>query len=183
MWWRAWVLWPDNRVVRWVGVIMIFLTTSAHSAWFLALMHANFPSHWRHRYERCVQGSTVDPHVQLGWGRRSSDSEWRVPQVHRRFVGHRLRIVLSPHECSGNHVDCIPCLVRPSIPLIMDVLQSYCLGTISHREHRRIVALYLKRSSRRSQLERTLALLVESGLLYCVLCVSISPDDRGITHT
>ncbi|RDX41691.1 hypothetical protein OH76DRAFT_1489269 [Lentinus brumalis] len=27
VWWRAWVLWPDSRVVRWVCVIMIFLTT------------------------------------------------------------------------------------------------------------------------------------------------------------
>ncbi|RDX41701.1 hypothetical protein OH76DRAFT_1489272 [Lentinus brumalis] len=40
-------------------------------------------------------------------------------------------------------------------------------------EHRRIIMSYLKGSSPRSQVERTLALLVESGLLYCVLWVFI----------
>ncbi|TFK78893.1 hypothetical protein K466DRAFT_506549, partial [Polyporus arcularius HHB13444] len=40
-------------------------------------------------------------------------------------------------------------------------------------EHRCIIMSYLRRSSRRTQAERTLALLVESGLLYCTLWVSM----------
>ncbi|KAI0687965.1 hypothetical protein C8T65DRAFT_127594 [Cerioporus squamosus] len=40
-------------------------------------------------------------------------------------------------------------------------------------EHRRIIMSYLRGSSRRTQVERTLALLVESGLLYCALWVLI----------
>ena len=40
------------------------------------------------------------------------------------------------------------------------------------REHRRFVMKYLKESGpARTQVERVLALLVESGILYCVLWV------------
>ena len=39
-------------------------------------------------------------------------------------------------------------------------------------EHRRILMSYLKASSPRTQVQRTLALLVESGILYSTLWVS-----------
>ncbi|KAI0690131.1 hypothetical protein C8T65DRAFT_745924 [Cerioporus squamosus] len=46
-------------------------------------------------------------------------------------------------------------------------------------EHRRTIMSYLRRSSRRTQVERTLALLVESGLLYCALWVLIVTYELG----
>lgn len=48
--------------------------------------------------------------------------------------------------------------------------------TLRDREHRRAIMSYLRVSPPRgTQVERTLALLVESGALYCALWVSIKP--------
>ena len=48
-----------------------------------------------------------------------------------------------------------------------------------YREHRRIIMTYLKSSSPRTQVERTLALLVESGIMYCIFWVRpIVPENR-----
>ncbi len=56
VWWRAWVLWPDNRVVRWVCVTMILLTGGTHparSCWSSAVLMV-CDSHWRRQHHRSV---------------------------------------------------------------------------------------------------------------------------------
>ena len=89
--------------------------------------------------------------------RRSLGCDWGVCFPHqqpRRYTNHRiLRLV--------RHV--VP--LRPSEPNMTDTL-------LDNRNHRRSIMSYLKGPSRRTQVERTLSLLVESGLLYCALWVS-----------
>ena len=51
------------------------------------------------------------------------------------------------------------------------------------REHRHIVMWYLQESSPRTQVERTLGLLVESGLLYCAFWVRPLSDRWAVFPT
>ncbi|TFK81879.1 hypothetical protein K466DRAFT_501367, partial [Polyporus arcularius HHB13444] len=122
VWWRAWVLWPDNRVIRSICAIVILLTTTQAAA----------------------AGNTI-PAPQLGLG--------SVATRGTMFSGDAWGIAAGLSSFLTNAV---------------------ATSLIAYRawEHRRVVMSYLRGQSRRTQVERTLALLVESGLLYCALWVS-----------
>ncbi|RDX42089.1 hypothetical protein OH76DRAFT_1488941 [Lentinus brumalis] len=68
---------------------------------------------------------------------------------------------------------CVPCA---SFDYLDDAQTQGSSGAV-HREHRCIIMSYLRGSSRRKQVERTLALLVESDLLYCTLWVGVVACD------
>ncbi|RDX42094.1 hypothetical protein OH76DRAFT_1488944 [Lentinus brumalis] len=143
VWWRAWVLWPDNRVVRWVGVIMIFLTTISGA---IDTSDACRAQQWIHMFN-WVGGE--GPVIANGGYRKGT-----------MFTADLWGIIFGLFSLLTN--------------VVATTLIAYRVW-----EHRRIIALYLKGSSRRSQVERTLALLAESGLLYCVLCVFVELYQLG----
>ncbi|RDX47373.1 hypothetical protein OH76DRAFT_1354415, partial [Lentinus brumalis] len=113
VWWRACVLWPANRAVRLVCMIMILLTISMH----LPSLASTF---------------------QATYGDMLIDDLWGI--------------------------------ITGLSSLLTNIIAT---TLIAYRawQHRRTIMTYL-RASRRTQVERTLALLVESGLLYCALWVS-----------
>ncbi|TFK82048.1 hypothetical protein K466DRAFT_438072, partial [Polyporus arcularius HHB13444] len=114
VWWRAWVLWPDNRVVRWVCVTIIVLTGGSQTF---------VPSPITTLEYRTIFGGSV-------YG-----------------------------------------IAAGLFSLLTNVAAT---ALIAYRAwmHRRLIMSYLKGCSPRTQVERTLALLVESGVLYSALWVS-----------
>ncbi|TFK83154.1 hypothetical protein K466DRAFT_589968 [Polyporus arcularius HHB13444] len=138
VWWRAWVLWPNSRVVRYVCVTMILLTMMTGAA--VTSDACKVLQGWV--YWESMANSGPSP-ASVGFKRDTLLSE--------EFWG----------------------ILAAVFSLLTNVVAT---TLIAYRvwQHRRVIKLYLKGSSRRSQVERTLALLVESGLLYCVLWVFIT---------
>ncbi|TFK83151.1 hypothetical protein K466DRAFT_666045 [Polyporus arcularius HHB13444] len=143
VWWRAWVLWPDSRVVRWGGVSMIVLTT------ITGAMNVSYTC----RAQQWIYLLNT----------------FNIPGPSPENVGFRKGDAVSG-VAWGTVFEMLSFLTN----VIATTLIAYRVW-----EHRRIIASYLKGSSPRSQVERTLALLVESGLLYCVLWVFIMVYELG----
>ncbi|RDX42086.1 hypothetical protein OH76DRAFT_144034 [Lentinus brumalis] len=135
VWWRAWVLWPDNRVVRSICAIVIMLTT----------LTGVLDTKDACRMQAAAAGNTI-PAPQLGLG--------SVATRGTMFSGDAWGIAAGLSSFLTNAI---------------------ATSLIAYRawEHRRVVMSYLRGQSRRTQVERTLALLVESGLLYCALWLTI----------
>ncbi|RDX54309.1 hypothetical protein OH76DRAFT_1082402 [Lentinus brumalis] len=141
VWWRALVLWPDNRVVRSVCAIMILLTTVT------GVMDAK---------DACK----VVEEVIHDFTHPAPGSSSAVVYVSGSTTGIWF---------GGDVWGYIALLFSLSTNIVATTLIAYRAW-----EHRRIIMSYLKGSSPRTQVERTLALLVESGLLYCGLWVVIA---------
>ncbi|RDX41689.1 hypothetical protein OH76DRAFT_1364096, partial [Lentinus brumalis] len=110
VWWRAWVLWKDHRLVLCTWVILL-----------LATMNTS---------EVSTIGSLFGAD---GWGIAAAMLSLLTNMVATLLIAYRAW------------------------------------------EHRVLIMSHLKGCSTRSQVERTLALLVESGVLYCALWVSLLP--------
>ncbi|KAI0687967.1 hypothetical protein C8T65DRAFT_746850 [Cerioporus squamosus] len=132
VWWRAWVLWPDNRVVRSICVIMILLTT---------VTGAVDTTDTCRTQAAAAAGDTIPAPI-LGFG--------SVATRGTMFSGDAWGIAAAISSLLTN--------------VVATTLIAYRAW-----EHRRTIMSYLRGSSRRTQVERTLALLVESGVLYCAL--------------
>ncbi|RPD53458.1 hypothetical protein L227DRAFT_616955 [Lentinus tigrinus ALCF2SS1-6] len=125
VWWRAWVLWPNSRLVHLVCILMLLLTVTSGVVDIVLPAHSVAPS------TRGDLGSiTYDDSTQF----LLSGDVWAI----------------------------VVCCVSLLTNVIATALIAYRAW-----QHRRNIVTYLKESSPNTQVERTLALLVESGLLYC----------------
>ncbi|RPD55644.1 hypothetical protein L226DRAFT_573037 [Lentinus tigrinus ALCF2SS1-7] len=131
VWWRAWVLWPDSRIVHLICIVMLLLTVT------FGVVDLVLPAH-----------STLDNTDDL-----DSTSHYNSTQF------------LLSGDVWG--------IVTSCVSLLTNVIAT---ALIAYRtwQHRRDIMTYLKESSPDTQVGRTLALLVESGLLYCCLWVLVT---------
>ncbi|KAI0707437.1 hypothetical protein C8T65DRAFT_740370 [Cerioporus squamosus] len=138
VWWRAWVLWPNSRVVRLGCIIMILLTTST------GIMNTR---------------DACSVHAQV----LHSGSE-KFITTQPEIVGATSGIIFSGDVWGM------------AAGLCSLLTNTVATALIAYRawEHRRIILSYLNSSSPRTQVERTLALLVESGVFYCALWLVIA---------
>ncbi|TFK81539.1 hypothetical protein K466DRAFT_656110 [Polyporus arcularius HHB13444] len=130
VWWRAWVLWPDNRVVR---CSMLTFTSVLDTA------------------DVCLQ---VARQAAPGVG------SFKLPTEGDQFIEGSMFAGSAYGLLAG-----LCCLLTNVAATSLIAYRAW--------EHRCIIMSYLRRSSRRTQVERTLALLVESGLLYCTLWMGV----------
>ena len=107
-------------------------------------------------------------HSYSGCDRANRTAQPRGADVERRYLGDIHVLTVRHHElhCDGTHcfsrVVCEALLIFRAEP-----------DRLKNRQHRRSIVMYLKQAPRRTQVERTLALLIESGILYCTLWVRI----------
>ncbi|KAI0690136.1 hypothetical protein C8T65DRAFT_730903 [Cerioporus squamosus] len=135
VWWRALVLWPDNRVVRWLCVMMILLTSVTGVLDTVVV---------------CVRVAQEDDWATPG-------SVFKLPDGDQIIEGSMF---------SGSAYG-----VLAGLSSLLTNIAATSLIAYRAWEHRRIIMSHLKGFSPRTQVERTLALLVESGLLYCAIWV------------
>ncbi|RPD53463.1 hypothetical protein L226DRAFT_151131 [Lentinus tigrinus ALCF2SS1-7] len=132
VWWRAWVLWPDSRLVHLVCILMLLLTVTS------GVVDIILPAH------------SAAPTTRVDLGPITYDDS-------TQFL------------LSGDVWAIVVCCVSLLTNVIATALISYRAW-----QHRRNIMSYLKESSPNTQVERTLALLVESGLLYCGLWIVVT---------
>ncbi|RDX42099.1 hypothetical protein OH76DRAFT_144899 [Lentinus brumalis] len=131
VWWRAWVLWPRSRVIHWVCVLMILLTS---------VFGAMDTVKWCDFGLRISWAKDVMGYISVGGGTVSGDL-WDV-------------------------ITALSSLLTNAVATTLIAFRAW--------QHRRIIVLYLKgQSSARTQVERTFALLIESGIIYCALSVIV----------
>ncbi|RPD52784.1 hypothetical protein L226DRAFT_204858 [Lentinus tigrinus ALCF2SS1-7] len=128
VWWRAWVLWPNGRIVRSVCIVMLLLTMVSG---ILDARYACIPAHSAASATADLDGSFLT----------LSGDIWGIVACYLSFLTNFVATVLIAYRAL---------------------------------QHRRAIMSYLQASSRRTQVERTLALLVESGVLYCAVWVVVS---------
>ncbi|KAI0690138.1 hypothetical protein C8T65DRAFT_102083 [Cerioporus squamosus] len=133
VWWRAWVLWTDHRLVLYTWVILILATTVTG---IVDTKDACMPE--------AALFSITSPFA--------PDSE--VLTIGSLFGADGWGIAAAMLSLLTN--------------MAATILIAYRAW-----EHRVLIMSHLKRCSARSQVERTLSLLVESGVLYCALWVII----------
>ncbi|RPD76067.1 hypothetical protein L226DRAFT_395986 [Lentinus tigrinus ALCF2SS1-7] len=140
VWWRAWVLWADSRIVRCVCVVMILLTM------LTGAMDTG---------DACG----LEPHY-IFTDSIGDSSSFEAPPGLTSNSG-----TMFTGDVWG--------FVAVFSSLFTNVIATILIGYRGW-QHRRFIMSYLRESSPRTQVERTLALLVESGLLYCALWVVIA---------
>ncbi|RDX42098.1 hypothetical protein OH76DRAFT_1363399, partial [Lentinus brumalis] len=123
VWWRAWVLWPGDSLVRCMCVVMILATMGSipHLHLLLLLLGA-------------MDTATTCGAQVPGW------------------------VLINPSRVA------LFSLLTNTVATMLIAYRAWC--------HRRLILSYLKGTSPRTQVERTLALLVESGVLFCAFWVS-----------
>ena len=103
VWWRAWVLWPNNKVVRCVCISMILISTGTylvHDEAHSLLTQIQHHSHWSHGCTRCVHAFR-NSHSQCS-GRAVVHER---DHVQRRQVGYHCwnQFADDEHGCDGSH--------------------------------------------------------------------------------
>ncbi|RPD71239.1 hypothetical protein L226DRAFT_204913 [Lentinus tigrinus ALCF2SS1-7] len=133
VWWRAWVLWSDHRIVlyTWCTLILATMVTGIVDTKDACMPEATLFS----ITSPFAPGSEV-----LSIGSLFGADGWGIAAA-----------ILS--------------LLTNMVATILIAYRAW--------EHRLFIMSHLKGCSTRSQVERTLALLVESGILYCALWVII----------
>ncbi|KAI0754092.1 hypothetical protein C8Q80DRAFT_345519 [Daedaleopsis nitida] len=141
VWWRAWVIWQGNRIVRALCIILLICTFA------LGVADTSQSCTQAHGFSAALAAANTGLTFPVG----------------TLFQGDATGIAT-----------CV-------LSLVTNFAATAVIGYKAW-QHRRLIAKHLRLRSRRSQVERVLALIVESGVIYCIIWIFVVAYQFAVTR-
>ena len=173
VWWRAWVLWPESRMVRMSGCVLLLATFGEPSLWHPTFFSLSF-SYSRER-PYCTVLSVVDTafSCQLQMGFMFEGLAVGTAAAALSLATNFTATVLTAYQAWYVRT---PSLLNIGAWRFWDsVATALTRRTVLYycRLYRKSARDYAESGSMNNRVQHILALLVESGALYCALWVRL----------